>query len=481
MDKKNKYLLGGLLYSGAKAFGANETIANSLGAVGGIGEMFLNPMSGGVDAARYGVGLAKTMAYGGQKKDLYAMGGFNEYNGPSHEDGGVSLNDITEVEGGENEFKGYVYSNRVKHNGKTFAEHSKKIFSKYKNRLKDELALASLEREMKSLEFDQEANPEIIKGREKIQKMAYGGKKKMAFGNPDEPLNILPGNANPFNDELLQGFTPQQPMFTDSNGQPANISFSRSTGNVRGSINEENISNPTVNPGSPYMQPKSGFVQPSMGGIAPSDGGALNRSTPSPLQSSQLPNENIPVTGALLNSIGPAAQLAGTLIQGPDQTNFDRVNPQFVDYSPAVTLAQRGAATGRGNLRGGVVNNARSSGQLLSNLVAGDVGITKNYNDTVTNLGMQEQNVNAQIGNQANTQNAQIQMQEKIANEQNKAAYRQAIYGSLTDLGNIGAGYIKDNALLDAQSTQNQRTLNMLSGLPSRYTVDINGNVIVKN
>lgn len=478
MDKKKKYLLGGLLYSGAKAFGANETIANSLGAVGGIGEMFLNPMSGGVDAARYGVGLAKTMAYGGYKKDLYAMGGFNEYNGPTHEDGGVSLNDITEVEGGENEFKGYVYSNRVKHNGKTFAEHSKKIFSKYKNRLKDDLALASLEREMKSLEFDQEANPEIIKGREKIQKMAYGGKKKMAFGNPDEPLNILPGNANPFNDELLQGYTPQQSMFTDSYGQPANISFSRSTGNVRGPINEENISNPTVNDGIPYMQPKSGFVQPSMSGIAPNNNKGLN--TPSTFKSSQLPNENIPITGAILNSIGPAAQLAGTLIQGPDQTNFDRVSPQFVDYDPAVTLAQRGAATGRGNLRGGVVNNARSSGQLLSNLVAGDVGITKNYNDVATNLRMQESNINTGISNQANSQNAQIQMQEKIANEQNKAAYRQAIYGSLTDLGNIGAGFTKDNALLDAQTLQNQRTLNMLSGLPSRYTIDINGNIIVK-
>jgi hypothetical protein len=113
-------------------------------------------------------------------------------------------------------------------------------------------------------------------------------------------------------------------------------------------------------------------------------------------------------------------------------------------------------------------------------MVAGDVGLGRNLSNQIGEIKMNEVNQNAGITNQANMTNAQIQMQERIANEQNKAAYRQAIYGSLTDLGNIGAGYTRDNALLDAQTLQNQRTLNMLSGLPSRYTIDANGNTITK-
>jgi hypothetical protein len=182
------------------------------------------------------------------------------------------------------------------------------------------------------------------------------------------------------------------------------------------------------------------------------------------------PNSSqIPVGGALLNSIGPVAQLAGTLINGVDPVNFDRVNPNYVNYDPMVDIARRNAGTAYANNRGNVRNNATSSGQALTNLGVGNAAITKGLNNTIGGLKTQEYNTNAQIANQAAAQNAGIQMQEQIARDQNKAAYRQAIYGALTDIGNIGAGYMKDNALLDAQEVNNQRTLSMLSSLPGAY------------
>jgi hypothetical protein len=645
--KQQKFLLGGALYGAAKAFGANDKTANILGAAGGGAEMFFNPLSGGADVAKYGASFLNNagvitpqaanavnavssvgnmaskympamMAYGGSRQQLYAFGGdmFNEYNGPSHNEGGIDLNPVAEVEGGENEYKGYIHSNRVKYNKqRTYAQEAKRIFNKYKDRLTDKLSLDSLDREMKSLQAHQESNPEILKGREKIQKeFAYGGK-KYGYGDPikpiaykgmrnykgeEVPLNLPPSYYNPYgiedpngrilrnpnglfttgplsgepfsypgpNGKLLENeidplnfdsatfksFNPSYPNpYSQSNlpvnvnsDIPTNLNYPQNNNTLPAiKTNKQNVSDlPREYPwqkvidgyannsaNNPYsfipttQQPVQQSVQQSQQPVVdfkqvyadpndPTRRNMYSQQTPNnqpyageqisynqlPFNANsgvysdqngntygmpkaldnQLPDTNIPISGALMNSIGPASQLIGTLVKGADKTRFDRISPNYVDYDPAVNLLRSTAAGATGNMRAGVVNNARSSGQLLSNLTAGNVAIQGNLNRSIADLKMNEANQNVQIGNQTKTANAQIQMQEQIANEQNKAAYRQAIYGSLTDLGNIGAGYKRDNAFLDAQTLQNQRTLNMLAGLPARYTIDQYGNIITK-
>jgi hypothetical protein len=629
---KKKYLLGGALYGAAKAFGANDKTSNIIGALGGGAEMFFNPLSGGADVAKYGASFLNNagvitpeaanavgqvssigskfvpsmMAYGGSRKKICAYGGdlFNEYNGPQHENGGIQISPVAETEGGENEYKGYIHSNRVKFDkNRTYADEASRIFSKYKKRLTDKLALESLEREMKALEMHQEANPEIQKGRTTLeQEYGFGGK-KYAYGDIDPikplsykstrnykgeeiPLSLPPSYYNSygltgpddrvlrnpnglfttgplsgesfsypgsegqllenqidpynFDNETFKSFNPNYPNPYSQNNLPLNVNsnipskLNYSQNNPTSVPVNTSVSNSTKqfpwqskisswNPQSPqsniqssyakldsYGNPittdfKQVFADPSQlpnneitySGYSPIKSRATDTrfSTPTPtlkttapnlggqpqtFNSNILPDTNIPIRGALMNSIGPASQLIGTLIQGADKTQFDRVNPQLVNYNPAINIAQNSYMGARGNMRAGIVNNARSSGQLLSNMVAGDVGLGRNLSNQIGEIKMNEVNQNAGITNQANMTNAQIQMQERIANEQNKAAYRQAIYGSLTDLGNIGAGYTRDNALLDAQTLQNQRTLNMLSGLPSRYTIDANGNTITK-
>ena len=83
------------------------------------------------------------MAQGGQLQDR-TQDAFIQYNGPSHENGGIPVDAAgvpshpgmasAEVEGGETSYKSYVFSDRLKDpkTGKTFADASKAIYSRYK-------------------------------------------------------------------------------------------------------------------------------------------------------------------------------------------------------------------------------------------------------------------------------------------------------------------------------------------------------------
>ena len=68
--------------------------------------------------------------------------------------------------------------------------------------------------------------------------------------------------------------------------------------------------------------------------------------------------------------------------------------------------------------------------------------------------------------------NTQIANTEKELRQQNLASYRQAIYGALGNMGNIGAGYMRDNNMMAAQDLQNKRALEILNSLPYRYGWD---------
>lgn len=101
-------------------------------------------------------------AMGGELNEYNDMNDLIHYNGPSHEQGGIPVNNMgipvprpmatAEVEGGETSLKGYVFSDTLKHpaTGKTFADESKAIERRYKNR-NDKMALQAKEREMSRL------------------------------------------------------------------------------------------------------------------------------------------------------------------------------------------------------------------------------------------------------------------------------------------------------------------------------------------
>jgi hypothetical protein len=549
-DVKPKYMLGGALHAGAKAFGANDTIANSLGAIGGLAESFtFNPVGGAMETARFATPLAKDiLAYGGYRK-MYGNGGFTEFNGATHEEGGVQL-PAFEVEDKETMYNDYIFSNRVTmpKSKLTYAEKSKFIRSKYSKRPDDKMSAESMDRELNALMQAQESDAKILKGREKFGygKAAYGldkdpRKRHNSVNLGIEPISTIPFSG--FEDTYRNGFLQDEPKYLKKeapvfhpnfyNGLPyrsekgtyttplssRNYPIDNSTPIYNPNTNpfgndltsKPSVYGPTVqepdlttlfnldNPGNklkttvtPGVTPPSNLNMSSGIYGVPSNIEYLNSkigsmpvmSTSNTQSSTSTPFSypKISPAGAVLNSIGPVSQLAGTLINGVDKTKFDRIKPSLVNYDPAIGAATKAAGDAYATSREGIVNNARNSGQLLSNLVTSRSSIGSNLGKQVADINMQEGNINSQIMNQTNAQNAGIQMQEQIANEQNKAAYRQAIYGALTDLGNVGAGYLKDNALLKGQTISDQRTLSMLSSLPGRYewVMDENNNPVLK-
>lgn len=398
--------------------------------------------------------------YGGMLSDQMMV-----HQGPSHNEGGISRNSGVELEGDEGEYNGMVFSTI---NG--YSDKFKKIKSKYKNRDQDDkLAKQSMEKEIQSLFQMQESDPVILEGREK---MMYGGKMKGEYGiDPNTGL--------------------QQPtMQYDQNGNL--IPF-------QGGVGFDNMQGigplipSTTNPQLPVSAVEGyGVLQPSR--IEPR---GLEQLNPELAKSNQMitapnvkpqerslqtryPDTNISPAGALMSSIGPVSQLIGSTINREDDVNFARVNPQEVDYSRTEQILDRNAASARRLNVSNVRNNATSSGQLLSNLVAGNVGINSNLNEQVAKLRESEDNTNVGIRNQANYANTDIANNEAIARQQNKAAYRQAVYGALTDIGNIGAGYKRDNAMLDAQTTMNNRILDTLNSSGSRYGYYLDENMNIK-
>jgi hypothetical protein len=456
-------MLGGALASTAKAFGANDTIVNALGVAGGIGEMFFNPMGGGMDTLKYGSNLVQNEI---QNKEY---GGLTQFDGPKHSEGGIRINPQIEVEGGETMNQEFIFSDSVKPKGSklSYAELSKRIENKYKKRGEDKMALEAKQRELDKLKTLHESDPQILKGREKQQatQMKFGGYKYTLGGNP------FSYNPDDYTDGMITDPT-EQPFATDFKRVYSGDQSSRDIKAEMRSLPESN--NPM------YLDSRGNEIGTSWNGeVAQS---MLSFDPNAPVKKSMnttLPSTKIPVGGALMNAIGPTSQLVGTLIDGVDPVNLNRFNPEFVNYNPAIDTATRNAGDARAVLRDSVQNNARNSGQALSNLIAGNVGVTSNLNEQVAGIKMNELNTNNQIRNQANQTNMGIANEEEILRQQNKAAYRQAIYGALTDVGNIGAGYMRDNQMAKAQDTMNQRSLDLMSSLPYRYGffVDESGNI----
>ena len=209
--------------------------------------------------------------------------------------------------------------------------------------------------------------------------------------------------------------------------------------------------------------------------------GSLNDKQGLDVKDDQGFNTKINPLGAALNSIGPLAQLIGTASRGVDPVNFERVTLPTVDYSEAINNTNRQANIARGNNRNAIRNYSQGTGQLLAGQSAAEQGVFSKTADTNNNIIMSQNNQNAQIKGQQNLVNNQTANNENIAREQQRAAYRDAIYGSMTDLGNIGAGYLKDVNMAGAQDVNNTRTLNMLNSLGLRYMMNTDGSIVINN
>jgi hypothetical protein len=99
----------------------------------------------------------RTLKCGGKLKRYQDGGELTEFNGLKHEQGGLPIGNIAEVEDGETRYSDFIFSDSINYdNKKTFAEQSKRINKKYELRPDDEFSKTSKERELNKLAETQE-------------------------------------------------------------------------------------------------------------------------------------------------------------------------------------------------------------------------------------------------------------------------------------------------------------------------------------
>lgn len=156
------------------------------------------------------------------------------------------------------------------------------------------------------------------------------------------------------------------------------------------------------------------------------------------------------------------------LFTSPESISYDRVNPELVDFAQ-----ERGSMeTSRNNQLGflkrqaGMAGNA---GQALNYLASAVPSAYNQYDQQYAQSIEREQNTNAQIMNQANAQNAQIQMKEAEANAMERDAARSIRDQALGDIGNIGLG-----AMMTKPNMMNQYNTLKAQGLIGDYDISWN-------
>ena len=161
-----------------------------------------------------------------------------------------------------------------------------------------------------------------------------------------------------------------------------------------------------------------------------------------------------------------AAQGAGNLydiglgIFAKDKVNFDRVayipyTPKYVDYSPAVQEARRQGNIGASQLKKYTSDNSSGAGNALARYNAGIATLRGTTGATIGDVLMQQNYANVGIDNAArlqnvtnriatNTTNAQIQMAESIARQQERDAKRTSVSAGLHGLADLAGVYAQD-------------------------------------
>lgn len=122
-------------------------------------------------------------ALGGKLLDKDNLMGnqLSEFEGATHEEGGIKLTNNAEVEDGEVKWKDYIFSDRLTlgKDKKTFAQRAKSIKSKYKGRENDSMANEAMEIELNRLMQENEVR--------RLQEEESANNRKYANGGPNNP------------------------------------------------------------------------------------------------------------------------------------------------------------------------------------------------------------------------------------------------------------------------------------------------------
>lgn len=455
----NKFPLGGLINQGvtniAGALGANEKTAQLIGSGVATATGFIPGMQDnlfqGVDLL--GDSLSATnnnkavnmiqgidqvtpiisnlaFACGGPMKKKYEEGGnLTQYNGMPHEMGGLPLgNTGNEVEDGETRNGDFIFSERIKlpwNKKRSFADESKRIEGKYKDREGDKFATEAKQRELDILKEKQEVHKQKMQAKmQKMQEMigstyAYGGKMRYQTGGGLDPMIVPEVDPSAISPYALQPINAPEASLT------------------------------------PFNEPTFKLAQdPRMETDTPENQG---------LQQQNL--QPIDYIGAAV----PTLTRAATLIGGPRETKFQQFDPATVNLQGQRDALKRQSDIAKTQGARMIGEQAGGSGNALANLVAMNAAINQSQGEQLGQSYLNEQVQNTGISNQAGMFNTQMQNQETIANEQNRANFLNQLIATGDTFAGTMSGLRKDNRLYNANNQYNQMGLDTLNSIFPNY------------
>jgi hypothetical protein len=351
------------------------------------------------------------------KAGVFEMGGdLTHYQGNSHENGGIPVGQNAEVEGGETNHQGYIFSDTLKLGKKTFAQLSKEIEKKHSKRPDDKISKSAKERELNNLMQIQESTGMTNSS----NKYKLGG--RMKYRN----AGFLPTlDGLPINKEFLPTPDGKEP-FTAVDNMEDPFEFQRNYAinkNVDNMIDEMNTSKEP----EPYKM------------------------------------DQISPLWAIGSNLGNLFNL-GLAAGNKDVANLQRVKPNLVNTSSMNRLAAKELRDNLSSTSNAIRNTATTAGSYLSNEVTSRARGNNVLGEYLAKTGLANEQINNQVLNTTEGINANIQAQEQDLNQRNKDARRSVASNAISNIGNNIMDYGRDRASVNQT--------NAMSGLtaPTGYT-----------
>jgi hypothetical protein len=141
----------------------------------------------------------------------------------------------------------------------------------------------------------------------------------------------------------------------------------------------------------------------------------------------------------------------GRGIKGGDPVNYERVNPELVDFSASREMNRRDSKEGFKNMQK-ELRNVNNPGQYLSLITQNAAQRDKSLFDSNTKSFENEKNINVGARNQSKYFNAQVQKQEADARQMEKDIASNTLQSGIADFGEAFAGTGRDKAAVVSQA-----------------------------
>jgi hypothetical protein len=351
---------------------------------------------------------------------------------------------------------------------------SKKINNKYSRRPDDKISMESKERELGNLAKMQEST-----GLTNNSRGMFKGGGKFNPNNPmsDDRATLVSGNfdsfgaGKPVSGSIDAGYSPNKFSIDPKEGMTVKPFTYKTPGSL-------GYDTPKQEPGSFNIKPPTADLEASK--FIGETKGKYNYNPTSPVDTNKPLQTEVNPLGYLASAIGPAYDVARGL-KGGDPVNFDRMNTkyQYADPRGAMAAANKGLTSAYNSAKNAVRNTTTSAGEYLANMtnIASKEGMERAA--TMASIKGQSDMANTQGLNQSNLTkdqyNAQIQMRESEARQQEEDAARSAVSQGLHNFGQNSLGYGQDLAM---NKTQNTMLPLLADGY--EYVIDDDGKVSAK-